>query len=467
VNEHVAGGPQADEWEIDERPEPARPVCLVCTVGGSPQPIATALRVLRPDAVWFLVSDGRSAESSQAQVDSAEIEYDRATGTRGPGLRFADGCPADCRVTAVPADNPDAAYKECRSALREARRRYPGHRLITDYTGGTKSMTGALLMAAFAQPGVEVQFMAGERRDLVHVQAGSEKPQIMAADFVLAERDFAAAEQAVAGYDYAAARELLAALETRLDGVGTRPPKAWRRRLSRAFDWTSTMALWDAFDHREAAKRVRREPALRDMLATTGHLQPLQALDMAAKGKPGWDVCADLWLNALRRGERGRYDDAVARLYRLVEAAVQAQLWSRHGLESGRIAPDLLPPELGRPTTKTDSKTGVQYALLGLDQTVKLLRLRDPADPLAAVYARDDGTHGPPWLVRRNNSILAHGFTSIGAEAWTEARDWVETHLTRFFVGAIFAQLPRWIPDLDVTPDPASEQTAGPQDAAV
>jgi hypothetical protein len=30
-----------------------RPVVLVCTVGGSPQPIATALRLLRPEVVWF------------------------------------------------------------------------------------------------------------------------------------------------------------------------------------------------------------------------------------------------------------------------------------------------------------------------------------------------------------------------------------------------------------------------------
>ncbi len=466
VNGHAAEAPVTEEPPADERPGPTRPVCLVCTVGGSPQPIATALRVLRPDAVWFLVSDGKSGESSRGQVESAEIVYDRATGASGPGLKFVDGCPADCRVTAMPADDPDAAYKECRSVLREAQRRYPGHRLLADYTGGTKSMTGALLMAAFAQPGIEVQFMAGERPDLVQVRAGSESPQVMAADFVLAERDFAAAEQAVAGYDYAAARALLAALQARLDGIVSRPPKAWRRRLGRALGWTAMMALWDGFDHREAARRAKSEPELGNMLAGTGHLQPLLALGATAKRQPGWDVCADLWLNALRRGERGRYDDAVARLYRLVEAAVQAQLWARHGLESGRIAPDLLPGDMVGATRRTDPKTGVEYALLGLEQSVRLLRHRDPGDPLAAVYVRDNGSHGPPWLVRRNNSILAHGFTSVGAEAWTEARDWVEAHLTPFFAGAAFAQLPRQIPVPELTPGPASELAATPRNAA-
>ena len=47
------------------------------------------------------------------------------------------------------------------------------------------------------------------------------------------------------------------------------------------------------------------------MLEATKHLAPLIALSNREKGKPGWDICADLWLNALRRGERGRYDNAI------------------------------------------------------------------------------------------------------------------------------------------------------------
>jgi CRISPR-associated protein (TIGR02710 family) len=440
-----------DEQQANE--QQALPVVLICTVGGSPQPIATALRMLRPDAAWFLVSDGKTGESSRGQVETPEIEYDRATGARGPGLKFAAGCPAQNAVFMVPADDPDGAYKVCRSALAEARKRFPGHRLVADYTGGTKSMTGALLMAAFAQPGVEVQFMAGKRPDLVQVQAGSETPQVMAADFVLAERDFAAAEQAVDGYDYAAANAMLNALRNRLENIGTRPPKAWRSRLNQALAWTGAMAQWDAFDHRNAARRVRGDAALKDMLTATGHLQPLLALAEAGKDRPGWDICADLWCNALRRGERGRHDDAVARLYRLLEAVAQAHLWTRHGLETRRIAPEELPDKMQRSSfiMKTDPETGAAYAQLALNQTVELLRCRDPGDRFVAIYTSDrtqgDRLHGPRWLTGRNRSILAHGFRSIDAETWDEARSWVEAHLTPFFASAAFLQLPRQIPD--------------------
>jgi len=432
---------------VSEQENP--PVFLICTVGGSPQPIATALRELRPDVVWFLVSDGKTGESSRAQVERREIEYNRSAGAFGPGLKFAHGCPAESRVFEVPADDPDGAYKVCRSVLAQARRRYADHRLIADYTGGTKSMTGALLMAAFAQPGVEVQFMVGERSDLVQVKPGSEKPQIMAADFLMAERDFAAAEQAVDGYDYAAAHRLLNELRNRLAGVGAKPPGPWRRRLEQAVAWTGTIALWDAFDHRKAAQRIRQGDSwLRAALVETEHLPALLALGQSEKRTPGWHVCADLWLNAIGRGERGRYDDAVARLYRLTEATAQVQLWSRYGLETGRIAPSEIPESLGPVYVKTDPKSGARYAQLGLEQTVTLLRHRDPDDPLVAVYAGDDGSHGPPWLPKRNNSILAHGFASIDGKAWEEARNWVETHLTPFFVSAAFPQFPRRIPEI-------------------
>jgi CRISPR-associated protein (TIGR02710 family) len=427
-----------------------RPVFLICTVGGSPQPITTALRLLRPDVVWFLVSDGKAGESSRSQVESEEIDYDKPCGWRGPGLKFAPGCPAATHIVLIPADDPDRAYALCRSCLAQVRRRYPGHRLIVDYTGGTKSMTGALLMAAFAQPSVEVQFMVGDRPDLDRVKSGSEQPQRMSADFIMAERDFAAAEQAVNGYDYAAANALLHDLRNRLQKVSVKPPTAWSRRLEQTLTWTGVMSHWDAFGHREAA-RWACEPAVKSMMEASGHLAPLLALARRERGRPGWDLCADLWLNAQRRGKRGRYDDAVARLYRLLEAAAQAQLWGRHGLESGRIAPSELPNSMRSSVyMKKDLKNGASYAQLALKQTMQLLRERDPHDDFVAAYesgnAVQNRLHGPPWLIKRDHSILAHGFVSVDETAWGEAKSWVEANLLPLFRQDIFPQLPREIP---------------------
>jgi CRISPR-associated protein (TIGR02710 family) len=472
-----------DEIEAPEASDAAEQadsrVLLVCTVGGSPQPIATALRVLRPEVVWFLVSDGKIGESSWCQVEDDEIDYNNERDIRGPGLKRAEGCPPTTRVLPIPADDSDQAYALCRSYLAEVRRNYPDHHLIADYTGGTKSMTGALLMAAFAEPGVEVQFMVGERSDLVRVKSGSEKPQRMSADFIVAERDFAAAEQAVDAYDYAAALRVLDDLHHRLRRSTAKPSLSFCDHVEGARAWARIMADWDAFRHGRAAEAVRREQKrartkvnaldlhahaaemarraqsrsiwLSSALELSHHLVPLLALGEREHGVPGWDVCADLWLNALRRGERGRYDDAVARLYRLVEAAAQAWLWTRYELKSGRI-PWGRTPESMRDGVQRRSDSGGDYALLALNQTVEFLRCCDRDDRFAAAYASDwagaAGLQGPPWLTQRNSSILAHGFTSVGEKVWTQAKTWVEVNVRPFFVEADFPQLPRKIPRL-------------------
>ena len=90
------------------------PVVLFATVGGSPQPIISAMRALRPKAVWFVVSEATEhTKSSSDQVDSAAIVIDRKSGEIGPGLRHQPDCPTDVRVCRVPADNPDLTFARC------------------------------------------------------------------------------------------------------------------------------------------------------------------------------------------------------------------------------------------------------------------------------------------------------------------------------------------------------------------
>ena len=91
----------------------------------------------------------------------------------------------------------------------------------------------------------------------------------------------------------------------------------------------------------------------------------------------------------------------------------------------------------------------MEFAQLALHQTVQLLHARDPHDEFARTYAggcaSENGLKGPPWLARRNNSILAHGFVSIDRHAWAEAKSWVDFHVKSFFRTAEFPQLPRQI----------------------
>jgi CRISPR-associated protein (TIGR02710 family) len=416
--------------------QPEAPTVLVCTVGGSDAPIRTALRRMRPDVVWFLVSDGKQGKSSRPIVEGDD------------GLGRAEGCPTACVVKEVPADDPDRTLALCRSYFVEIKRRHPTARIIADYTGGTKSMTGGLLMAAFAEPGIAVQFMRGSRPDLDRVEDGTEEPVAMPADFVTADRTFRTAAQAVEEQDYAAAERILKKLSLALARSRYRPPQGWSKRLEIAKQWCGVMADWDAFRHTRAWRAAEAAwdggAPLGEALAATGHLEPLRRLATEREG-PGWTVCADLWLNAQRRAGRGRFDDAVARLYRLVEAVAQTQLRQRYRLESEAIPWDALPDEMKRAERHAYTPQGRKVARLGLNRLIEFLRSRDPDDPVAARYlsqARDGKLEGPSWLGSRNRSILAHGFTTVTEQDWEIAEGWVRQNFAEFWKEAQFPQLP-------------------------
>ena len=60
----------------------------------------------------------------------------------------------------------------------------------------------------------------------------------------------------------------------------------------------------------------------------------------------------DLWNSAEKRKAEGRFDDAIARLYRLMEYIAQVQLFNNHrGLETRDLDVKLLPESL-RPQYK-------------------------------------------------------------------------------------------------------------------
>src|SRR5208283_2628859 len=113
----------------------------------------------------------------------------------------------------------------------------------------------------------------------------------------------AAARQAVQGYDYAAAWRILDDLRKRLWNSSAKPPELELMRK-----WTGVMARWNAFEHAEAARTVRLNDEVRAALEKSGHRDALLRLGERAGKGPGWDLCQDLWLNAQRCGERGRYD---------------------------------------------------------------------------------------------------------------------------------------------------------------
>lgn len=333
----------------------------------------------------------------------------------------------------VAADDLDDAYTAMRKAIAHARAAHPDARLIADYTGGTKSMSAALVLAALDEGDVTLQLVAGARADLIKVRDGTQMAAPGRVDAIRLKRDMAPFLAAWGRHAYDEAAAGLAALSAPAD---PRLRQAWQR----ARDLSDAFAAWDRFDHIAALERLGTYEA--KVAPVLGRSYPdLKLLargdGAAAEGLRIWD----LWLNAQRRAVAGRYDDAVARAYRVLEWTAQWVLATRKGWKTGD-----LPVDIATAAGIAPSHDGLYQA--GLFPAWRLVA-QNAGGPAAAFFAEQQ----LPMLdhiKRRNQSILAHGFTPVQRDDWHAFAVWLNgcfepmlrEELAAIRVRQPFAQLP-------------------------
>jgi CRISPR-associated protein (TIGR02710 family) len=129
----------------------------------------------------------------------------------------------------------------------------------------------------------------------------------------------------------------------------------------------------------------------------------------------------DLISNARRRIEEGKFDDAVARLYRACEMLAQWRLASSYDIISGNVDLTKVPDGSRRWLETCRSPKGdIQVALR------KAYRLLDEMqDSLGKQFTADKTL--PGVLRERNESILAHGTKPVEPAACSKLLDLVES----------------------------------------
>lgn len=417
----------------------ARSILLV-TVGGSHEPVVTAVRALSPDYVVFLCSEDNLAtgrRGSYTQIEGAgncikaKPEDPRPT---LPNIPAQAGLEAGrYRVERVSADDLDGAFASICRSIAQLAAEFPEARIVADYTGGTKTMTAALVAAALESERAELQLVTGSRADLVKVRAGTERPVLAGVERLRLSRAMALHLAAWSNYGYDVAARGLEKLPQPGDA-------GLRAKLNRACDLSKALAAWDRFDHAAALALLEPyapvvAPAIPDQYAV---LQLLAKSDSQRReGLQIWD----LWLNALRRAAAGRYDDALARAYRMLEWTAQWILKRKAGLDTADLPPDKVRAELAVPNR--DGK--LQAGLFAAWQLVGM-HTRGPA----AQFFEAEREALRARLLARNASILAHGYSPIGAPGWDAMMSWLEERflpMLREEIEAlrpkgVFAQLP-------------------------
>jgi CRISPR-associated protein (TIGR02710 family) len=195
--------------------------------------------------------------------------------------------------------------------------------ITVDFTSGTKAMSAALFAAAVALEVGEVSYILGPRDQTGRVVESTEVSSFCP-ELVFAERQLDKARMLFNKLDFYAAWELAKRYDKTLPADSPLRVQAKTIVLvSQAYD------LWERFQWKRASHLLRKAANPREGLTGVRRERLEANADFTrtlAERPYGEERLFELYANAGRRLEQGRYDDALSRLYRAYEYLVQNRL---------------------------------------------------------------------------------------------------------------------------------------------
>ena len=293
-------------------------------------------------------------------------------------------------------DDIEATYSCLYPRFRQIRNDYD---LITvDYTSGTKAMTGALVLLGTIFDAYNLTYVGG-RRVNGRVVKGTEKLNVVKPIFASVERRIERAVSFFNSCQYDAAIFIIDEIRRLTSDPQITDRLEPLEKASRAY------SLWEDFQH-EPAFAALKEVRIDAFDANRRFLGKMQSSD---EKEPF--LIADIINNARRRGSISfRYEDAVGRLYRVIELIAQYRLKSYGIADTGSVDPKLIDGEL----RKKWREYGSAPLKLGLRKSYELLAVKD--DELGKEYEGDNRLRD--LLKKRNNAILAHGLDPVAKDVY-------------------------------------------------
>jgi CRISPR-associated protein (TIGR02710 family) len=387
---------------------------LICTVGGALEPVVAAIKHWRPARIWFVHTPQSKLDVEATIVPLANDGNLHLDAGRYQCLELSDGQDLESCLDRLRYLTPDVEAWLARDTRCQ---------VVVDYTGGTKCMSAAI--ALHARPWRCVySYVSGTsrtREGLGVVVTGTERVVHQANPWN--ELGSQAVDEYIMLFDqlaFSAAARVAQQATRRMTREDRKSELSVLEQLASAFD------AWERFDHPRAASTLRNvDRRANDLRSVLGRDKADRILaDMRRFSASLGEICnaappsrrhvVDLLANAQRRYKEGRIDDAVARLYRAIEAHAQVALQQSHGIAStAKVPVDRIPPSLRQ---EWEPKAQSGSVALGLQHAYALLHaLHDPVGK-AFKDAKLDDLRSP--LTARNHSILAHGFERVSPDAF-------------------------------------------------
>ncbi len=408
---------------------------LIITVGGSCQPIVKSIIQNKPGEVYFICSD--DSETSKGS-------YLTVSGIgKVCGGNFAKGIPPDSDNIVLQSgitdnfklfkiSNPDsinACFEFCYKLIEKCANEFPDAQIVVDYTGGTKTMSSALVLAASNFPKIIISLVAGQRGDLIKTKDGTEQIKLSRVNKAYIKSIIDGGQIFINKFDYSAAISLLEGFLSNYPDV----PEEDNSTITDLIAFAKVFESWDKFDHGQAyvllTKKINLKYKdqihfLRLVMISRSKIDlnfiPDEFGLKASLPVNGFEIVQDLIYNLERRAMAERYDDAIARMYRAIELFAQIYLKKSYEvitsdvnlkkIPEGQFKDDLIANKGNNKKIQTSLLKS--YELIGAidNNDFVYLHFMSLKDKLFNV------------LEKRNYSILAHGFNPISKKSFEEMK---------------------------------------------
>jgi len=361
---------------------------LICTTGtgrGSEVPVQLSVEYLNPDKAVLIVTE----ESKRRIEEIGLVSYLEERGVEYGFYEIDE------------AENMDLVFRRCAEMLQKLERAEDEEpEVYLNYTSGTKSISVGLCLAGLLMNYSNYCYVGGKMRDEFGRVTKAEEVKTYKVYFIreaMLKRDIATL---LNRFNYKGAMDILSTYKV-------------SDQMEKVRNTIDLLSHWDAFDHNHACELIKgNKPFVKqieEMRKRYAH--SLKRICEEKNGKPpiGVYTLADLILNARRRIEEGKYDDAVARIYRSSEMAFQILLWQNFGISTTDVDTEM---EIFSPKereTLRKWKGDAEKLQLGLRKAAELLswKIPDVKDILVDLEKH---------LAKRNYSALAHGSTPVSRE---------------------------------------------------
>jgi CRISPR-associated protein (TIGR02710 family) len=316
------------------------------------------------------------------------------------------------------ANDVEKIYEQVCILLKEISRK-DSTQIVCDYTSGTKAMSAALVTAAIQHKVDTLIYITGERDEYGRVIKGTERMFSLTPNKLYAEEFFQMSVGFFNNYRFEECCNLLEEAKGFFSQGDFLEKTLLLQRLSKVY------SLWDKFALSKAFEELKNIESTH--LGRFGIKRRVEdnkkILHKESSQKFSQERMVDLLLNAKRRGEEQKFDDAVARLYRLLEFVAQYHLKDYYKKKDGEpdtedLDVDKLPLEI-RSEYEAEKRDG--KVRLALEKSFQLLK-----DLGCDVGNLINERVFKKLMSARNNSILAHGFSPIKRHTYEEMYEFCE-----------------------------------------